>query len=56
MRTKPEYADFYRWEQFNKWADANGVGTEQEDWERNWNCWIIAIASYKKAAVNESAK
>ncbi len=44
MREKPKNADFYAWEQFCKWADANGVGKHEDDWTPWWDCWKAAYS------------
>lgn len=44
MRKKPSNADFYRWDQFNEWADLNGIGTHADDWTPWWDCWRRAYS------------
>ena len=48
-RQKPENADFYAWDEFNKWADKNGIAYHLGQWEPWWNCWSSAYAE----ALNE---
>ena len=38
-RQKPENADFYAWDEFEKWADKKGIGDHKEYWEDWWDCW-----------------
>lgn len=46
MRTpKPDKADFYDWERFNKWADDHGIGEHPDDWKLMWDCWKYAYSS-----------
>ena len=41
-RIKPTDADNFGWDQFEVWADQDGVGTEPEDVEPWWQCWKTA--------------
>jgi len=39
----------YCWEEFQNWADANGVSLEHEDdWKPWWECWRAAIDAKKQ--------
>ncbi len=49
MRTQPKDAVYFAWTHFEAWANREGVGTEDVDWEPWWECWKVAY----RAAVNE---
>jgi hypothetical protein len=38
-RTKPENANWYGWEAFERWADVNGIEKGKADWMPWWRCW-----------------
>ena len=45
MREKPENADYYDWEGFNKKADEDGIGEACGDWETWWDFWRSGYSS-----------
>lgn len=44
MREKPSEAEVNNWNEFELWADSQGIGTHVDDWSPWWYCWKVSSA------------
>lgn len=54
-REKPDNADRYNWDEFNKWANTYDLGHRFYEYSPYWDCWVRAILEerMKQAELNQ---